>query len=405
MKNLKKIWISNLKIHYIWTFFSSFLFLSPILSLYFLHYNLDITDIIFLTALYKIFISFLEIPTSTLWDTWSKSKTLTLSAVFSLFSSLLYFFFPLYFVFIIAIFFSACAQALWSGTGHAKLEEDLKAAGMKDDFQKILWRLIALWRAWMLLTPFFVFSILKYSEYWYQILAWIDIVIWSIVLYFVSQFQDIETDHYQEFGKDMKKNVLLQYKTLKKSFIYMKNNKKLLLFLSLILLGTDWWLLAITYLPIIVDVNSIQDYYGSIYTLWVSIASILWWVFAYKISKKLWNILSISLLFMLLGFSHILTFFFHMNTFILTAIIIISSFVSVVVFTIWNSVLVQLTDIHNKSTVRSIFLSIVWLYSYCILFVLSKLSLDIAFLIIGTILISSGILSLFMRKKLALNES
>ena len=32
----------NLKIHYIWTFFGSFLFLSPVLSLYYLHYNLTI---------------------------------------------------------------------------------------------------------------------------------------------------------------------------------------------------------------------------------------------------------------------------------------------------------------------------------------------------------------------------
>jgi hypothetical protein len=36
--------------------------------------------------------------------------------------------FPDYFAFIVAVFLGALAQSLWSGTGHAKLEEDLKAA-------------------------------------------------------------------------------------------------------------------------------------------------------------------------------------------------------------------------------------------------------------------------------------
>jgi len=67
----------------------------------------------------------------------------------------------------------------------------------------------------------------------------------------------------------------------------------------------------------------------------------------------------------------------------------ISTFVSVVVFTIWNGALANFTQINNKSTVRSIFLSIVGLYSYCILFILSKVDLEIAFLIIGIIIIFS----------------
>lgn len=401
--NKKKQWLANLRVHYIWTFFSSFVFLSPVLSLYYLHYNLDISDIIFLTAMYKIFLSILEIPTSTIGDTWSKSKTLFLSAVFSLVSAILYLVFPVYSVFVIAVFFSALAQALWSWTGHAKLEEDLKAAGMQDDFQKILWRLIALLRAGTLLTPVCIFAILKYFENWYQILAWVDVIIWIIVLFFVSRFRDIETSGYKIFQKSIKKNIILQWETLADSFIYLKNNKRLLLFLFLILLWTDGGLLAITYLPIIVDINSIEDYFGSIYTLWVSIASIAWWILAYKISKKLWNMHAIWILFILLGVSHIMTFFFHLNTIVLTWIIMISTFVSVVVFTIWNGALANFTQINNKSTVRSIFLSIVGLYSYCILFILSKVDLEIAFLIIGIIIIFSWALCFIFARRLEIN--
>ena len=398
--NLKQAWLRNLKIHYIWTFFSSFVFLSPVISLYYLNYGLNISDIILLTALFKIFWSILEIPTSTIWDTWSKSKTMFLSAVFSVFSSILYFIYPVYFVFIIAIFFSALAQALWSGTWHAKLEEDLKAAWMENDFQKVLWRLIALLRLWTLLTPIFIFFILKNFTNWYQILAFVDIIIWIIVLFFVSKFKDLDTSMYKKFSNNFWKNISIQIETLKNSFKYLVSNKKLLLFLFLIILWTDWGLLAITYLPIIVDINSIADYFGSFFTLWVTISSIIWWIFAHKISKKIWNNFSIWILFVLLWTSHLLTSFFHTNTIILTLVIMLSTFVSVVVFTIWNWVLVKLTQIKEKSTTRSIFLSVVSLYSYLILLILSKLSLELAFLIIGIIIIFSWMMFILFNKKL-----
>ena len=398
--NKKELWLQNLKIHYIWTFFSSFVFLWPIISLYYLHYNLDIGDIIFLWALYKIFLFVLEIPTSTIWDTWSKSKTMLLSAISSFFSVILYLLFPTYSVFILAVFFSALAQAFWSWTGHAKLEEDLNFAWKKDDFTKVLGQLIALLRLWTLLTPIFIFYILKNFDNWYQILAFVDVIIWWIVLFFVAKFKDLETKNYKDLSWWIKKNFLIQKDTLKESFKFLKENKKLSLFLILILLWTDWGLLAITYLPIIVDINSIEDYFSSFFTLWVTISSIIWGILAHKISKKFWNNLVIAILFILLWIWHILISFFNDNIYILTWIIILSTFVSVVVFTLWNGVLVKLTQKTQKSTVRSIFLSIISIYWFLILFFLSKLNINLAFLIIGIIIIFSWIMFLFLRKKI-----
>ena len=396
----KQIWLHNLKIHYIWTFFSSFVFLSPVISLYYLNYNLEISDIILLTALYRIFLFILEIPTSTIWDTWSKSKTMFLSAIFSFLSALLYFLFPFYFIFIIAVFFSALAQALWSGTGHAKLEEDLNAAWMKDDFAKVLGRLIALLRLWTLLTPVFIFYILKTFSNGYEILAFIDVIIWWIVLFYVAKFKDLDKSGYKKFSWNFKENINIQIKTLKDSFYYLKNNKNLLLFLLLILLWTDWGLLVITYLPIIVDINSIEDYFASVFTLWVTISSILGWLLAHKISKKIENNILIAILFIILWIGHILTSLFNNNIIVLSWIIMLSTFVWVVVFTIWNTKLVKLTQVNHKSTTRSIFMSLISLYSFFILFVLSKLSLEFAFFIIGIIIILSWIMFLFFHKKI-----
>jgi hypothetical protein len=60
----------------------------------------------------------------------------------------------------------------------------------------------------------------------------------------------------------------------------------------------------------------------------------------------------------------------------------ISSYVSVAVFSLWNGLLIKLTQNTQKSTVRSIFLSIISIYSFLILFFLSKLNISLAFLLI-----------------------
>jgi len=46
----------------------SFAFLSPVISLYYKFYGLEVSDIIFISSIYYFFIFLLEIPTSTLGD-------------------------------------------------------------------------------------------------------------------------------------------------------------------------------------------------------------------------------------------------------------------------------------------------------------------------------------------------
>ncbi len=102
---LKEKWLYNLKIHYIWTFFSSFLFLAPILTLYYQFYWLTIHDIVVLSATFTLISTFLEIPTSTIGDTIGRVKVMEMSVLSSLFSIFLIFIFPNIIVFYIAVFF------------------------------------------------------------------------------------------------------------------------------------------------------------------------------------------------------------------------------------------------------------------------------------------------------------
>jgi MFS family permease len=104
----------NLKIHYIWTFFSSFLFLAPIITLYYQYRGLDIHQILLLSALYFFFSVILEIPTSLIGDSLPRRYILRASVISNLFSFIIYAFFPSVVMFYLAVFFSALSQSLWS---------------------------------------------------------------------------------------------------------------------------------------------------------------------------------------------------------------------------------------------------------------------------------------------------
>jgi hypothetical protein len=75
-------------------------------------------------------------------------KVMKFAVISSLISFIIIFLFPNIYSFYFAVFFSALWNSLWSWTGHAKLQEDLELAWKKDNFWKIIWRLIALENIW-----------------------------------------------------------------------------------------------------------------------------------------------------------------------------------------------------------------------------------------------------------------
>ena len=237
--SLKEDLLFNIKIHYIWTIFSSILFLWPIITLFYKLYWLDIQWIILLTAIFTVFSTVFEIPTSTLWDSIWRRIILRLSVISSMVPLLIYFFFPTIAMFYVAIIFSSLWSALWSGTGHAKLQEDLEASGKEKEFWKIIGRLIALSNIWKLCTPLIIYFILKYfNNEGYHILAGLDILFWSIAVFFVFQFREVQDINLVKW-KTIKEFFRIQKTIFKKWFTFISSTKNLIYLLILMIIWND----------------------------------------------------------------------------------------------------------------------------------------------------------------------
>jgi len=377
--NLKEKWLYNLKIHYTWTFFSSILFLAPIITLYYKYFGLTIHDILVLTSVFTIFSTLFEIPTSTIWDTIWRVKVMKISVLFSLLSFLLIFLFPNIYIFYLAVFFSALGNALWSWTWHAKLQEDLEASWMEKQFWKVIWRLIALENIWKLFTPIVIYFVLKYFENWYQILAWLDVLAYSIWVFFVFKFIEFWKVEKYKTKKDFFDSQII---TFKKAYKFLFWNKNLLLFLTLMILANDLGYLSRVLLPSLVE-NWVADFLSS-YIIWFSVlAGILWNL----LPQKLWDKFSFEKVFMVLillnSLLHFSAYFYVDNNFILSLIFIFICFVIWIYWPTWNHIIMSLTDIWEKATVRSLFLMILWLFEAIMLFVLSYFDLKIALLLLS----------------------
>ena len=385
-------WLYNLKIHYIWTFFSSILFLSPIITLYYKYFWLTIHDIVVLSSIFLFFSSLFEIPTSTLGDTIWRVKVMKLSVLSSFVSIVLIFLFPNYFVFFIATIFSALWQALWSWTWHAKLQEDLQAAEMQKDFWKVIWKLIALENIWKLITPIGIYFILKYFNDGYRILAFLDILFYSIWVFFVFKFIEIwRVDKYRDFSDFYS----VQVQTLKSWLKFFLSNKSLFNLLFVMILWNDLWYLARVLLPSLVE-NGVKSFLTS-YIVWFSIfAWITWNLLVSKISKKISYKKLLKFLILINSFLHFLAYYFDNNNLILSVCFIFISFVIWIYVPVWNHILMSETDIKEKATVRSLFLTILWLFESAFLFVFSFFSFKTVLLILSILMFISFLIGWFL---------
>ncbi len=394
IKNIINIWKYNLKIHYFWTFLMSFAFLSPVISLYYKFYGLEVSDIIFISSIYYFFIFLLEIPTSTLGDNLWRVKTMIYSVLAWFIPLLIYLFYPSYEMFFVAIFFSSLWQALWNWNAQAKLEDDLDAIWNKKNFWKTIWILISLTQAWKLITPVAIFFVLKYFDNSYAILAGLDLFVWFLVFFVISRFEEID-DTYIRRTKWILNSIKLHIKTIIKTSKYIYTSKVIILFLISMLFGTDLYLLAKVILPVIVD-SWIEDYVWSIVVWIATLLWILWSLSASKISSKIWWEKSFSLFIFLNMILHFSAFIFFENKFILTILFLFITFVEFAYMPIRNHILMELTPVRAKATIRSLFISILLLYQFILLFLFSFIKVDLALLIIALLMISAIICSRYV---------
>jgi len=393
--NLKEKWLYNLKIHYIWTFFSSFLFLAPIITLYYQYYGLNIKDIVMLSSISILISTILEIPTSSLWDTIWRVKVMKISVLSTLFSFFLIFVYPNIYIFYIAIFFNALWQALWSWTWHAKLQEDLEAAEKQKEFWKVIWRLMALENIGKLFTPVGIYFILKYFSNGYNILAWLDVLSYSIWVFFVFKF--IEFDNIKKY-KNYKHFIKDQINTIKVWAKFLFTNKAIVSFMILMILWDDLWYLAKVLMPSLVK-NGVESFLSA-YIVWFSVlAWILWNLISHKFWDKFsWEKTFISLI-LINAILHLLAYFYVNNSLIISIIFIFISFVIWIYWPSWNHIIMQLTNIKEKATTRSIFLMIIGLFEFLFLFLLSFVSLKTWLLFLSVLMSIWFIYGVFIYKK------
>lgn len=387
----KQLWEANLKIHYFWTFLISFAFLSPIISLFYQFYGLQVSDIVFISSIYYFFIFLLEIPTSTLWDNLGRVKTMIYSIIAWFIPLIIYLFFPSYEMFFVAIFFSALGQALWNWNAQAKLEDDLVAIWTKADFWKTIWKLISLTQVWKLVTPVIIYFVLKYFDNWYSILVSLDLFVWVLVLIVISRFKEID-DSYIRKTKWVVNSIKLHCSTIIDSYKFMFSSKTIIFLLISMLFGSDLYLLAKVILPVIVE-SGVEDYIWSIVVWFVSAIWILWSLSASKIANKIWWKHSFSLLIFLNMILHFLAFYFFDDKFLLTIIFLLITFVEFSYMPIRNHILMDVTPIRAKATIRSLFISIVLLYQFVLLLVFSFLEISTWLLILAILMILGIIMS------------
>lgn len=376
----KQLGLFNLKIHYIWTFFSSFLFLSPIMGLFYKYHWLSVNDIIFISSIYTFFAVFLELPTSTLGDSIWRVRVLKYSILSSYVALLIYFLTPTHIWFYVAIFFSALWSSLWSGTWHAKLQEDLEAAWKEKEFWKIIWRLISLQRIGQLVTPIVIFLVLKYYNNWYNILAWLDVICYIIAIYFVFQFKEIDCNNVIE-NKSYSEKIQIQIAIFKSGFTHLLKHKNLLSLLVIMILANDLHFIWRIILPTLSN-NWVKDFISS-QTVWITtFVWILGSFISHKIADKIWLEKTILWVIFINLICHIFAYIYFDNSIILVLFYAGIVFLAGVFAPTRNHLLMNFSNIKEKATVRSLFLMIIWFFEFLFLFVFSLISVKLSILII-----------------------
>ena len=376
----KQLGLFNLKIHYIWTFFSSFLFLSPIMWLFYKYHWLSVNDIIFISSIYTFLAVFLELPTSTLGDSIGRVKVLKYSILSSYVALLIYFLSPTHIWFYVAIFFSALWSSLWSGTGHAKLQEDLEAAGKEKQFWKVIWRLISLQRIGQLLTPIVIFLVLKYFLNWYNILAWLDVLCYLLAIYFVFQFKEIDCNDVIS-DKSYKEKIQIQITIFKTWFSHLFKHKKLLSLLIIMILANDLHFIWRIILPTLSS-NWVKDFISS-QTVWITtFVWILCSFISHKIANKIWLEKTILWVIFINFICHIFAYIYFDNNIILVLFYTWIVFLAGIFGPTRNHLLMNFSNIKEKATVRSLFLMIIWFFEFLLLFIFSFISVKLSIVII-----------------------
>lgn len=264
---------------------SGFVFLVPVVTLFYKYTGLSTMQIVLLANITTFVFAIFELPTSTLADTMGRKRSLLRSACANIWSAALIFLFPAFWSYSLASICFGFYWCFWSGTAQAFLDENLRVLWREKEFGKIIGHYNALEKAAWVIAPLVTAWILKWLwDNWYQWLAWFDLLFAWVLLIFLFQlhettewkwFVNMKDFLYQQWNtslyaiKNVRSNKTLRTYTLYRS---LSNHVSFFMLLAFIMMTEAW----------------MQEWWTGLLTVCASFVMVFSSKFAYLIANKKW---------------------------------------------------------------------------------------------------------------------
>ena len=391
-KNIKFYWLINL--------LAWITFLVPIISIFYKYTGLSTFEIVLISNIFTFWMWIFELPTSVLWDTFWRKKSLLASVICNFLCALFILVFPNLIWFCVAAVFQWLYYSFWSGTWQAFLEENLSKLWEKDKFWRIFWKFTFYWEFPAIITPVIASIVLKIiPDAWYTVLAALDCI--SALSLVILTYQLTETYEIKEKIKSVKHAIQLNINTWKeaiKEVFWNKNTRNFLIFRTL---SYHVAFFDVLLLPILAEKGMI-DWISWIITTIFAIWSMFGSKYAYKWWEKYWynnaRVWSTVAEWICL----IIAWIFFKSRIFLAIIYLIFSIFNGIIQPARNHELVQVSKWKSIATTRSIIFACVALYMTLMKWILSYLEPNIALIIIWIIMLSINIV--FFKKMLSYKE-
>src|SRR3989344_6835397 len=128
---------SNIWKMYLYTFFISLSFFTPVIVLFWQDNGLSLTKIMLLQSIFSIAVVVLEIPTGYFADVFTRKRALVIASFSVFFSMLVYGFSSNFYQFLIAEILWAVGMSFISGTDSAFIYDTLKDIKREKEYKKI----------------------------------------------------------------------------------------------------------------------------------------------------------------------------------------------------------------------------------------------------------------------------
>lgn len=173
---------------------------SIISTLFFLHREITLSQIFYLSIIWAVTNLLFEIPSSYLADKLGRKKTIILGIIFSLLYWILLIFAHNFLIFTIAFIFTSLQFACFSGTTDALIYDTNKELGKKSNSLKKLGNFYSAEHLFKIITPIIAVLIAKdLKESQFVIIILIDLIITFISLIISSRL--VEANHHIDLEK------------------------------------------------------------------------------------------------------------------------------------------------------------------------------------------------------------